>query len=45
MAALKPAITQRLQGQLQSWRRNVSAQMPTQNPNYDPRKALLRMKP
>ncbi len=45
LVSLKPAITQRLQGQLQSWRRNVAAQMPTKNPKYDPRKALLRMKP
>jgi arylsulfatase A len=36
LAPLQPELTQRLLKRLQDWRAEVSAQLPTSNPNYDP---------
>ena len=45
LANKEPERAQKLLTQLKTWRRSVAAQMPTRNPKYDPRKALLRAKP
>jgi len=45
LANKEPERAEKLLTQLRTWRRSVAAQMPTRNPKYDPRKALLRAQP
>ncbi|MFP6601715.1 MAG: sulfatase, partial [Pirellulaceae bacterium] len=39
LAKEQPERAQQLRAQLQRWRRDVGAQLPTPNPNYDPQRA------
>jgi len=39
LAQQRPDVTRSLLSKLHAWRRSVSAQMPTPNPNYDPARA------
>lgn len=39
LAEEQPQRSQRLKAQLRQWRRDVGAQLPIPNPNYDPRRA------
>jgi arylsulfatase A-like enzyme len=39
LAATRPEKLDELRDKLHAWRRAVGAQMPTENPNYDPAKA------
>ncbi len=44
LAQEKPERAQQLRAQLQRWRRDVGAQLPTPNPNYDPQQSKRKPK-
>ncbi|MCP4815479.1 MAG: DUF4976 domain-containing protein [Planctomycetaceae bacterium] len=44
LAQEQPERAQQLRDQLQRWRRDVGAQLPTPNPNYDPQQAKRKPK-
>ena len=44
LAKEQPERAQQLRAQLRRWRRDVGAQLPTPNPNYDPQRAKSKPK-
>ena len=45
LAKEQPQRAQQLKAQLHQWRRDVGAQRPTPNPNYDPKRSANKAKP